>query len=910
MRRLRSLLRALFRRKAVEDELDEELRLHLDRLSEENLAAGMAPEAARLAARKSFGGFEQAKEESREARGTAAIEGFGRDLRHGLRVLGRSPAFTAVAVLSLALGVGANTAIYSLVDQALLRRLPARDPQALVLLSWNGSFPGRWWGRTTDRDLLSHPLYRELEAENRDRLRVFEAIFARKPASVYLSAGVAPEPVAAELVSGSYFQALGARAAQGRLLDPSDDQRPGEHPVVVLSHDYWQKRLGAPGDVIGRKVVVNDRSMTVVGVAASGFRGIDPIEAPALWMPTMMQQQAGPEFGAMIGDHRAKWLHVFARLAPGVTAAQAHAAVQPWFRTMLDADTRRPGWRDVNPGEAERRRFLASTLEVLPAAQGRSDQRAVLERPLLILLAATGLVLLLACLNVANLFLARAFARRRELAVRAALGASGPRIAREVALQTGLLAAAGAGAGLLLAPLVARVLLTFLPETVTLSAAIDARVFLFALAVTLLTGVLFGLAPALQAARTRPAHALKEQSAAVAGGVKLRRTLVIAQIALALVLLIGAGLFTRTLGTLRARASYVTPSLLTFRVDLSKRGHGPARARQKVVELLAAVRALPQVESAALSRLQLMTGGGYRMRYTVGPGEPIATDEVSGFMVSPDLFATLGVPVTRGRDFGEPPPQVAPPQASHRFAIVNEAFVRRYLPHRDPIGARLGVGVRTGRPPTMEIVGVVADFPYSGLRTTEVQAFFPALEKDLQGATFFARTRGPAESAFSSIHAAVRAIDPGLPVVGLRTLEAQVDAGLVTERFLATLATAFATLAVLLAVLGLYGVMSFVVTRRTREIGIRIALGASPGQAVTLIVREAAVLVAAGLAIGLPLAWALGRLIESQLFGVRAMDAPTVAGATLVVALVSLVASALPAFRASAVDATEALRVE
>jgi predicted permease len=909
MSRLKVFLRALFHRRAVEGELDEELRLHLDRLIEEKVADGMSPQAARLAALKDFGGYEQAKEEVRAGWGTTLIDGLYRDLRHGLRALRRSPAFTAVAVLSLALGVGANAAIYSLVDQVLLRRLPARDAQSLVLLSWNGTFPGRWrwWGRTTDRDLLSHPLYRDLAAENQQRLQVFSELFARKPADVHLAAGGDPESVRAELVSGSYFQALGARPALGRLLDESDDQRPGEHPVAVLSFDHWARRLGSPADIVGRKVVVNGQSMTVVGVAGPGFRGPDPLEAPALWMPAMMQQQAGPEYGAMIGDHRAKWLHVFGRLAPGVSPAQARAALQPWFKTVLEADTRRENLSNLP--EVERQRFLASTLEVLPAAQGRSDQRAVLERPLLILLAATGLVLLLACLNVANLFLARAFARRHELAVRAALGASAPRLVRELAVQTGLLAAAGATLGLLIAPVVASALLTFLPETVTLSAAVNPRVFLFALAITLVTGALCVLAPAWLAGRIQPARALKEQSATVSGGVRLRRALVIGQVALALVLLIGAGLFARTLGSLRARASYVAPNLLTFQTDLSKRGYDFTRAKQNVVDLLAATRALPQVESAALSRLRLMSGGGYRMRYTVGPGDPVPTDEVHGFMISPGFFATLGVPFVAGGDFRETSIELAP-DADYRFAIVNESFVRRYLQRRNPIGARLGAGIRTGKPPTIEIVGVVKDFPYSGLRSAEVQVFFPALEKELRGATFFVRTRGPAEAAFASIRAAVRRIDPGLPVVGLRTLEAQVDTALVTERFLATLATAFAGLAVLLAVIGLYGVMSFVVVRRTREIGIRLALGSSAARAVGQIVREAAVLVAAGLAIGLPLAFALGRLVESQLFGVRATDGPIMAGAILLLAVAALAGSALPARRASAVNPTEALRAE
>jgi predicted permease len=835
------------------------------------------------------------------------LNNFAYDLKHAARGLLRDRGFTAVVLLSLALGIGANTAIFSLVDQVLVQRLRAKRPQELVMLSWKGSFPGKWWGRTTDGDLLSHPLYRELGAENRTRLHVFDDMFARKPANAYLDAGAGPEPAAIELVSGSYFRALGIGSALGRVLDETDDERPGEQAVVVLSFDYWRNRLGSPADILGRKLIVNSRAMTVVGVAAAGFRGTDPVEAPALWIPTMMQQLAGPEYGAMIEDRRAKWLHVFGRLAPGVTPAQARGSMQPWFKAMLDEDTRRPGWPNV--GEVERGHFLASTLEVTPAAQGRSEQRAVLERPLLILLGATGLVLLLACLNVANLLLARAFARRRELAVRAALGASAARIARDLALQTGLLAFGGAAAGLLLAPWVTRLLLVFVPETVTLSDAVNLRVLLFALGATLLTGVLFGLWPALQAGRTQPAHALKGQSAGVAGGMRLRRVLVVGQIALALVLLIGAGLFARTLASLRAQAEVAQPKLLTFRVDMSKGGVTPAHAKQKVVDLLAAVRALPEVETAALSRIQLMGGGGFAMRFTVGPGSPIATGDVSGYFVSPGLFTALGVPLLEGRDFREIA-GAAEPNADYTSAIVNQSFVARYLQGRNPIGARLGFGLGTGKAPAIEVLGVVKDFHYRGLRDPEVQVFFPALEKPLQGATFFVRTRGPAPAAFAAMQAAARRIDPALPVIGLRTLDEQVDSALVTERLLATLAAAFAGLAVLLAIVGLYGLMSFVVTRRTRELGIRLALGASPARAMALIVREAGGLLLAGVAVGLPAMWALGRLIESQLFGVHATDAATTAGAVALLAMAALAGSALPAHRASAVNAMVALKAE
>jgi predicted permease len=831
----------------------------------------------------------------------------GYDLRHALRGLLRDRAFTLVAVLSLALGIGANAALFSLVDQVLLRLVPARAPRELAMLSWNGSTVGatRWWGKATDRELVTHELFQQIAAENQERWHVFTGLFARKPTSVHVSAGTVPQPAAAELVSGSYFSVLGIGAALGRVLDQADDRAPGAHPVVVLSFDYWKNRLGAPAGIVGQSLLINGHTMTVVGVAEAGFRGIDPLEAPALWLPVMMQRQASPDYAGWLEDRRAKWLHVFGRLAPGVSRQQAQAAMGPWFKAVLDADTRREGFPTAS--EPLRRQYLASSLEVLPAAQGRSDQRATLEKPLVVLLASTGLVLLLACLNVANLFLARGFARRRELAVRAALGASGRRMGRELLVQAALVAVAGAAIGLVLAPLVASALMSFLPDTVVLSAGVDGRVLVFALVVAAVTAVIFGVAPAVQAGRAQPALALKESSPGVSGAVRLRRALVVGQIALALVLLVGAGLFLRTLASLRAQAEVVRSELLTFRVDLSKGGSSPSAAKQKVTELLAAISALPEVETAALSRLPMMSGGGPGMRFSVGPGSPSSTDPVNMYFVSAGLFDTLGVPFTAGHDFARLAQEV-PPDAEYRSAIVSESFARRYLDGRNPFGARLGFGA--GNATTIEIIGVTKDFHYRGLRGPEVQVFFPALEKSLQGGTFFARTRGPARAAFASIHGAVRAVDPNAPVIGLRTIREQVDASLATERFLATLAAAFALVAIALAVVGLYAVMSFLVTRRTRELGIRLALGARPGTAVGLVVREAAALVALGLLLGLGGALALGRLVESQLYGVHARDGATITAAALLVAVVALLASALPARRAARVDPMTALRCE
>ena len=499
------------------------------------------------------------------------------EIRLGVRGLIKDKGFAIAAVLSIGLGVGANSAIFTLVDQALLRLLPVRQPEQLVLLDWKGGSVGPGWGSS---NLNSHPFYRDLAAQT----DVFEGVFARHPTSVSLSIEAIAEPVNAEIVTGSYFSVLGIRPLLGRLIEESDDDQPGAHPVVVVSRDYWQNRLGSRPDIVGLKVLVNKHPMTVIGVAAAGFHGVDWGEVPSLWVPTMMKREATPEFDWLF-DRHGRWLHVFGRLKPGMTIQQSRAALEPWFKTMLQTDTTREDWPRVT--DQQRRRYLASTLDLLPAAQGRSDLRGRLELPLLVLLAATTFVVFLACLNVANLYLARGFARRKQTALQLALGASRARVAREPLVQSIIIAIVGATVGLLLAPVVVRALLSFLPDaaTMALSAEINPRVFLFALTVAGATAVLFGLAPAWQATRAQPALVLKEESSTFGAGVGLRKVLVVGQIALALVLLIGAGLFVRTLGGLRAKGpGFDTTNQVMLRVDLARSGYTQPQSQHDAAE--------------------------------------------------------------------------------------------------------------------------------------------------------------------------------------------------------------------------------------------------------------------------------------------------------------------------------------
>jgi predicted permease len=838
---------------------------------------------------------------------------FRREVRFALRGLLRDRGFAVTALLSIGLGVGANAAIFSLVDQALFRQLPVRDPERLVLLDWRGSFVGHGWGSD---NLMSYPFYKDL----RDGTDVFEGVFGRAPTSVNLAFENSAEPVGAEIVTGSYFSVLGVRPWLGRLLTDEDDRQRGAHPVVVVSYDYWRTHLAARADIVGRTVLINTHPMTIIGVAAPGFHGIDWGEVPALWIPTMMKREATPDFD-WLDDRRGRWMHVFGRLKPGMSKESAQAAVQPWFKAMLESDTRREDWPTVTADQ--QRRYLASALAVISAASGRSDLRGRLEQPLLVLLGATAIVLVLACVNVANLYLARGFARRRETALRLALGASRGRIVRELLVQSLILALGGAALGLLIAPGVIRALVSFLPTAtsgIDLVTDINLRVFAFALAAACVTAVLFSLAPAFRAARAHPSLALKEESYSVSGGVGLRKILVVGQIALALVLLIGAGLFVRTLASLRAKGpGFATANTVLLRIDASRSGFDAQRASRLMHTLLDRFRALPEVEKASISVAELLAGGSWNQQATIDNGRRIVTDRVVHCnAISPGFFDTLGVPILAGRDFTEhdarDDAEVIAIEKSEDFpfrsAIINESLARRYFGNANPIGARLGLGNQPDTRTDVTIVGVVSTFSYRGIRQTDDQVFFPMFESSMGGGGFWIRTRVDARSAFSAIRGVVRSVDPTLPITRMVTVDDQLDRLLANERLLAMLATAFACLATLLAVVGVYGVLAFVVANRTREIGIRVALGATRASAVWLILRDTMVMLGCGVVIALPSVWLFGSLIGSQLFGVQATDWPTIAGAASLIALAAFGASALPVRRATAIDPIRALRCE
>jgi predicted permease len=906
-----------FRRGSLERGLARELQYHFDRRVADLTTTGIPEAEARRRVAVELG-LAQVQEEIRDVWLTRWLRDFLYDLRYSVRSLRHSPGFTAAVLLSLALGIGATTAIYSLVDQVILHALPVHDPGRLVLVDWNGD--DLITGGIGSSNLMPYPICRELQQQT----RFLDGALCRAEIQVNLTAGGDPSPVAAEIVSGSYFPVLGVGPALGRVIEPEDDAAPGAGPVVVLSYDFWQAQFGGAADIVGRKVLIGSHPMTVVGVAAAGFRGVDVGAVPALWIPTSMYADANLGTNEDLINNPTRWLQILARLRPGVSAAQAQAGLLPWFRPWLEESARRPGFPVIT---AEKRRlYLASSLILTPAPQGHSPLRSSLGQPLWLLFAATGVLLGLACLNVAGLFLARGSARGREIGTRLALGASRGRIGRQLLADSLLLAFAGGVFGIALAPPAMRALIAFLPRDLAANAlrpSLSLDLLGFALLISFAAGLLSGLAPALHAGRDNLVNSLRERGGTGFGGVRLRKAIVTLQVAFSLILLIGAALFLRTLTSLLVKGpGFETDSLLSFAIAPLHNGYSRTDASRLVRRLDEQVRALPAVRSSGAARFAFLNGGAWSNNATIQTDRRIVSDRTVNFnAVSPGFFATLGVRILAGRDFDQrdsrPAGEIGP-----RCAIVNQAFVKRYLAGRDPIGVPIARGGHPDVKLNSTIVGVVADMSYRGVRDDSEQVFFPLFGNDDTGATFYIKlgrdrvsgrteqVRGAPEQAIASIRRLVRQNDPRLPILWFRTLDDQVNRSLNTERMLAALSGSFGALALLLSLVGLYGVMSFVVTRRTREIGIRLALGATRASALRLVLRDAVTMIAAGVALALPCVAVLGKLVQSQLFGVTATDPATIAAAAMVLAAGALAAAFIPAWRASNVSPTDALRLD
>src|SRR3984893_7943595 len=677
-----------FRRKKLESDLDRELRYHLDRRIIDLERSGLPTEEARRQALLELGGVTQVQEEVRDIWLSRWLRDFVYDLRFSARSFFRSPSFTATTVLSLALGIGATTALYSLIDQIVLRALPVDHPERLVLIDWIGFQYDETFGTS---NVMSYPICQDLQ-QKKD---FFEGVLCRAATTISASTGGEPKLTAAELVSGNYFSLLGVRPALGRLLTTDDDQTPGSSPVVVLSYDFWKNQLGGAADIVGRKVLVNQYPMTVVGVAAPAFHGIDVGEVPSLWIPAVMSALAIPGFTTML-DRRTRWMQILGRLKQNVSLQQAQTGLQPWFKSMLDEDMRRT---NVSRASAEeRRRFLASTLELTPAPQGHSVLRQGLSRPLWVLFVATAVLLALACLNVAGLFLARGSARHREISTRLALGASRGRIGRQLLADSVLLACAGGLLGTVMAPVAVRALIAFLPHDTAangLHANVDTRLLLFAFLVSMATGFLSGSAPALQAGRKSLESSLRERGGTPSGGLSLRRGIVTAQIAFTLILVVAAGLFIQTLhGLLAKRPVFETSRLISFGIRPALNGYSDAEATQLIRRISEGIRNSGSTQASAIALVQLLLGGAWSNSLTIQSGERFTTDrEVQMNAVTPGFFETLGMRIVAGRDFNEhdsldvaPVNQPLPVSKNgQRVVIVNEAFVKRYFGGRNPL---------------------------------------------------------------------------------------------------------------------------------------------------------------------------------------------------------------------------------
>jgi predicted permease len=695
-----------FRLRRLEGDLDRELQYHIDRRVTDLIRSGLPEPEARRRVTLELGGTAQVREQVHDIWLNRWLRDFVHDLRFSARSFLRSPSFTATAVLSLALGIGATTALYSLIDQIVLRALPVDHPERLVLFNWNGEQLAETFGSD---NLMSYPICRDLQQQK----QFFDGVFCRAVTTINFSSGGEPRLTAAELVSGTYFSVLGVSPARGRLLMTQDDQVPGSSPVVVLSYHFWQNQFGGAQDIVGRKVLVNQHPMRVVGVAAPTFHGIDVGEVPSLWIPAVMSAQSIPGFETML-DRRTHWMQILGRLKQNVSLAEARTGLQPWFKAMLDEDTRRTDFSQFSA--EQRRRFLLSTLDLTAAPEGHSVLRNDLSRPLWVLFVATALLLALACLNVAGLFLARGSARHREISTRLALGASRGRIGRQLLTDSVLLASAGGLLGVMMAPLVVRALIAFLPHNTAandLHAHIDVRLLLFALFVSLTTGFLAGSAPALQAGRKSLDSALRERGGSPSGGLALRRAIVTAQIAFTLILVIAAGLFVRTLSGLLVKGpGFDTSSLISFGIKPALNGYSGAEESRLLRRISEGLRDLSSIEATAIAHDQLLLGGSWSNSLTIQARERYITDrEVQMNAVTPGFFATLGVRIVAGRDFNEHDAlnviaanQSLPvSQSGQRAVIVNEAFVKRYFEGRNPLGALVAMGAAPDAKPDSEI---------------------------------------------------------------------------------------------------------------------------------------------------------------------------------------------------------------
>lgn len=830
--------------------------------------------------------------------------GIVRDVRFAFRSLVKSPLLTWVAVVSLALGIGANTAIFTLFDQVLLRMLPVEDPASLVQVATRGSHSGNNRGRNA----ISYPMYKDY----RERNEVFDGILCRRGVVVNLGFGDATERAEAELVSGNYFEVLGVTPAMGRVFSMDDERAPGADAVVVLNYDYWRQRFAADEGIIGEAIRVNGHPMTVVGVAAPGFQGVSLGFRPKLHIPVTMKRQVTPSWDEL-DNRRSRWLQVFARLKAGVSREQAEASIRTLYKQIITMEVEEPYFANVSGYDKEQ--FLRSHAVVLPGGQGDSRMRSSLETPLMILMGFVGLVLFITCANVSNLLVAKATNRRKEIAVRLAIGAGRRHIIKQLLVESFLLALAGGLLALLVGYSTSRGLILLAPneeQRLALSATPDGRILGFNLIVSVIAAFGFGLIPALQALRTDLVSTIKQQSASTSAGqgAHIRKALVVVQVVVALLLLVGSGLFVQSLRKLHeVDPGFQPTNLVRFKIDPTLSGYDTARTKEFYARLRERLQALPGVESVGLAVVAIMEGDEWDSTVTV-EGYREADDENMNphfNSISPDYFETLGMGIRQGRDFDSRDTKGAKP-----VVVVNETFAARYFEAESPLGYHIGFGGGPNVIPDMEIVGVVEDAKYENLRDEVPRQIFVhyAQNEWATEMTFYVRTTLPSDAVAGTIRRKVANLDATMPIFDMNTMEDQLDRSLAVERLIAFLSSAFGLLASVLAFVGLYGVTAYGVSRRTSEIGLRMALGARGSAVIRMVLNEVLILTGVGVAVALPSAWWLGKLLESQLYGVTPRDPVTMAISALLLFAVTVLAGAVPALRASRLSPTTVLRYE
>ncbi len=990
--------------------LDEDIREHIARETQDNIERGMTPEEARYAAMRKFGNVTRVKEETREVWSVVWLEQFWQDIRYGLRMLRKSPGFSAVAILTLALGIGANTAIFSLIDAVMLRSLPVENPSQLVLLQWAARNSPNVHGYQSAGDCandmrlgaknpggcsFSEPMFREIAKAN-----VFSGTAAFANSGRLNLTGNGPATVInGQLVSGDFFRTMGLKAAAGRLIDVTDDL-PSAAPVAVLNYGYWQSAFGGSRDVVGHTIELNNVPFTIAGVAEQRFTGITPGSDYDVWLPLSDAQKTTPlmRWQNRQSDVTYWWLTIIGRLKPGTHLAQAQAPVSGLFRNemlhgavplfhgegaagtplpmpsapaggngprvMSAGPQRAPGAGSVQIasggpppsagnkpviiagppgaappggprgfGAAEGPKKLSAEdnpeITLAPAQTGLTGSRTRYSNPLYVLMLVVGIILLIACANVAGLMLARSAARQKEMAVRLALGAGRARIVRQLLTESVILSVLGGALGILFAYWGAHTILSFVssnqPRPLGFATGVDLRVLGFTAAISLLTGILFGIAPTFRSARVDLTPALKEGtgSSETTGHARgkwfsIGNALVVAQVALAIVVLVAAGLLVRTLANLRSvDVGFDSHNILIFGIDPTLIGYKGPQADSLYRDLQGRLAETPGVTAASYSMMPLLSSGlmitGFHW-----PGTPQDQEsEADALGVGPNFFETMRIPFLIGRGFSAsdfklsaandgPSPTSAPTPV-----IVNQAFVEKYLGKENPLGKQFGQAPATPDEPAnagFEIIGVVRDAKYNDLRR-EIHAMM-YMPQRFGGATFELRTAAEPQAILPAVREVVAQVSTNLPLYDVKTESEQIDRLLFQERLVARLSGFFALLALVLACVGLYGLLSYEVSRRTREIGIRMALGAHQGNVMKLVLRQGIVLAIVGAVVGIGVALSVTRYLASMLYNVRASDPTTLTGVAILLVLVALAACYIPARRAMRVDPIVALRHE